>query len=202
VGRKPNAKARGDEQEPDTRCGALRTSGHVTSEVLHSPWGVLYKSGVYVRKATSLTPGDLRSCPRGLGRWQQRSIAPQESAEGIVRAGNEPWTPQGVTHRSEGLNRIQGSTLREGARTRPAFGRLRPPVGRDGLGYDSNGKPPAARRGNGTARYVIRSPGGVGGAAPRGAPLSRFDQGQRRGILTRMSAVYTLYDRTIQEEAS
>ena len=29
MGRKPNAKARGDEQEPDTRCGTLGTSGHV-----------------------------------------------------------------------------------------------------------------------------------------------------------------------------
>ena len=35
--RKSNAKARGDEQKPDMRCGTLGTSGHVTSEVLHSP---------------------------------------------------------------------------------------------------------------------------------------------------------------------
>ncbi len=28
---------RGDEQEPDMRCGTLGTRGHVTSEVLHSP---------------------------------------------------------------------------------------------------------------------------------------------------------------------
>ncbi len=31
VWRKPSAKARGDEQEPDTRCGTHRTRGHVTS---------------------------------------------------------------------------------------------------------------------------------------------------------------------------
>lgn len=68
VGRKSNAKARGDEQEPDTRCGTLGASGHVTAKpsILHL--GVLYKFGVCVRKVTSLTPGGLPGCAKSTGR--------------------------------------------------------------------------------------------------------------------------------------
>jgi hypothetical protein len=36
VGRKPNAKARGEEQKPDMRCDRLGTTGHVTREVLYA----------------------------------------------------------------------------------------------------------------------------------------------------------------------
>jgi len=39
VGRKPNAKARDDEQEPDMRCGTLGTSGHVTARSPPSTMG-------------------------------------------------------------------------------------------------------------------------------------------------------------------
>ena len=48
---------RGDEQEPDMRCGTSGASGHVTAKPSIRSWGVLYKSGVYARKALSLTPG-------------------------------------------------------------------------------------------------------------------------------------------------
>ena len=54
-----NPKARGDEQEPDMRCGTLGASGHVTTKPSIRKWGVLYKSGVYARKVLCLTPGDL-----------------------------------------------------------------------------------------------------------------------------------------------
>ena len=54
----------GDEQEPDLRCGTSGTSGHVTAKSSIRNWGVLYKSGVYARKALCLTPGDL-SCALG-----------------------------------------------------------------------------------------------------------------------------------------
>ena len=59
--RKPNPKLRGDEQEPDMRCGTLGTSWHVTAKSSICAWGVLYKSGVYAGKALCLTPGDLYS---------------------------------------------------------------------------------------------------------------------------------------------
>ena len=57
----PNPKVRGDEQEPDMRCGTFGTSGHVTTKSSIRNWGVLYKSGVYALKALCLTPGDLYS---------------------------------------------------------------------------------------------------------------------------------------------
>ena len=59
VWRKPNPKARGDVQEPDLRCGTSGTSGHVTMKSSIRNWDVLYKSGVYARKALCLTPGGL-----------------------------------------------------------------------------------------------------------------------------------------------
>ena len=58
VWRKPNPKARGDEQEPDKRCGTSGTSGHVTTKSSIRKWGVLYKSGVYVLNVLYLTLGD------------------------------------------------------------------------------------------------------------------------------------------------
>jgi hypothetical protein len=67
VWRKPNPKARGDEQEPDRRCGTLGASGHVTAKPSIRKWGVLYKSGVYVRKVLCLTPGDLHCALGGCG---------------------------------------------------------------------------------------------------------------------------------------
>ncbi len=57
--RKPNPKARGDEQKPDMRCGTLGASGHVTTKPSIRSRGVLYKSSVYARKVLCLTPGGL-----------------------------------------------------------------------------------------------------------------------------------------------
>jgi len=51
----------GDVQEPDLRCGALGTSGHVTAKSSICNRGVLYKSGVYASKVTCLTLGGLYS---------------------------------------------------------------------------------------------------------------------------------------------
>ncbi len=76
---------RGDEQEPDMRCGTLGTSWHVTAKSSIHDWGVLYKSGVYARKVVSLTRGDLHAV-RGIGlRGRQLPLTGmQKSAEGIV----------------------------------------------------------------------------------------------------------------------
>ena len=58
--RKVNPKVRGDGQEPDMRCGAPRTSWHVTTKSsIHGNRGVLYKSGVYAWKVICLTLGGL-----------------------------------------------------------------------------------------------------------------------------------------------
>jgi len=59
VWRKPNPNVRGDEQEPDRRCGTPGTSGHVTTKSSIRALGVLYKSGVYARTVLCLTLGDL-----------------------------------------------------------------------------------------------------------------------------------------------
>lgn len=70
VWRKSNPKLRGDEQKPDTRRDAPGTSGHVTAKSSICDWGAFCKSGVYARKVTCLTPGDLPGASR------ERSWAP------------------------------------------------------------------------------------------------------------------------------
>ena len=47
------------------RCGTSGTSGHVTTKSSIRDLGVLYKSGVYARKALCLTPGGLYSVYSG-----------------------------------------------------------------------------------------------------------------------------------------
>ena len=74
VWRKPNPKARGDEQEPDTRCGTSGTSRHVTAKSSIRGMGVLYKSGVYVRNVLYLTLGDP---PSALGSRLREKLAEQ-----------------------------------------------------------------------------------------------------------------------------
>jgi len=85
VWRKPNPKTRGDEQEPDMRCGTSGASGHVTAKPSIRNWGVLYKSGVYARKALSLTPGDL-PCANELaeGRESFPDRMGEVSSKGII----------------------------------------------------------------------------------------------------------------------
>ena len=67
VRRKPKAKSQGDEQKPDMRRDAFGTSGHVTAKSsIYSVGGdadksAFCKSGVYARKDSCLTTGDL-SC--------------------------------------------------------------------------------------------------------------------------------------------
>jgi len=103
---------RGDEQEPDKRCGTSGTSGHVTAKSSIREVGVLYKSGVYAWKILCLTPGGLQNVPmecmaemmwhrretrrqtektniglkhrRGLDEGKPESNELQESAEGVV----------------------------------------------------------------------------------------------------------------------
>ena len=64
VWRKPKAKSRGDEQEPDVRCDADGASGHVTAKPSSCEWPAFYKFGVYAMKAKCLTPGGLH-CVEG-----------------------------------------------------------------------------------------------------------------------------------------
>ena len=64
--RKPKAKSRDDEQKPDMRRDAFGTSGHVTvKSSIYNVGGdigmdAFCKSGVYARKDSCLTTGDLR----------------------------------------------------------------------------------------------------------------------------------------------
>ena len=63
--RKPKAKSRDDEQKPDMRRDAFGTSGHVTvKSSIYNVGGdtdksAFCKSGVYARKDSCLTTGDL-----------------------------------------------------------------------------------------------------------------------------------------------
>jgi len=50
-------------RKPDMRCGTSGTSGYVTTKSSIRNWGVLYKSGVYASKVTSLTLGGLPCAP-------------------------------------------------------------------------------------------------------------------------------------------
>ena len=65
VQRKPKAKSQGDEQKPDMRRDAFGTSGHVTAKSSiysvggNTNKGAFCKSGVYARKDSCLTTGDL-----------------------------------------------------------------------------------------------------------------------------------------------
>jgi hypothetical protein len=82
---------RGDEQEPDMRCGTPGTSGHVTTKSSIRVLGVLYKSGVYARTVLCLTLGGLHAV-RQRGELSEEESEPtgmQKSAEGIVCAGQQ-----------------------------------------------------------------------------------------------------------------
>jgi hypothetical protein len=76
------------------RCGTSGASGHVTAKPSIGKRGVLYKSGVYARKALCLTLGGL---PCALGRRvrlklsEGREIDPESSAKsGEGRQYNMP----------------------------------------------------------------------------------------------------------------
>src|SRR3970282_127369 len=86
VWRKPNPKMRGDEQEPDTRCGTPGTSWHVTAKPSIHAGGVRDKSGVHASKVVGLTPGGLHGVYREGRLSEERSepSAVQKSAEGRV----------------------------------------------------------------------------------------------------------------------
>jgi len=62
-GGSPNPHARGDEQEPERRCGTPGTSGHVTAKSSIRRGGGLYQSGVYARNVLCRTLGDLPVVP-------------------------------------------------------------------------------------------------------------------------------------------
>jgi len=87
-------KSRGDEQEPDMRCGTPGASGHVTTKPSIRKGGVLYKSGVYAWKALCLTPGGL-SCALPMGGAEGRVIDPDR-----MRAAVALWLWQAKEVRS------------------------------------------------------------------------------------------------------
>ena len=66
-------KSRDDEQKPDMRRDASGTNGHVTAKSsictdgTSTGWDAFCKSGVYARKVSCLTAGDLPCC-RGIER--------------------------------------------------------------------------------------------------------------------------------------
>jgi hypothetical protein len=62
------------------RCGTSGASGHVTTKPSIGNRGVLYKSGVYARKALCLTPGGL-SCALPMGGAEGRVIDPERMRE-------------------------------------------------------------------------------------------------------------------------
>ena len=153
----------------------------MTSKSSIRSWGVLYKSGVCVLKKTRLTPGDLRGRPQGLGQGQPRLITAQESTEGIVPIGQTTLVRHSKAERRRqriGEAATSAGKARTGYRgvraekawfqSRPTGGRAA--SGRNGLVCEPAGKPPARRRGNGTARYVTRPPGGVGGGSREATP--------------------------------
>ena len=99
---------RGDEQEPDKRCGILGTSGHVTIKSSIHAWSMLYKSGVYASTVTSLTLGGLSYANASRLRliaWLREEQSPltvwQESAEGIVGKMNREGMVEILWHRRE-----------------------------------------------------------------------------------------------------
>ena len=73
--RKPKAKSRDDEQKPDMRRDAFGTSGHVTvKSSIYSVGGdtdkgAFCKSGVYARKDSCLTTGDLQGVFGATRNW-------------------------------------------------------------------------------------------------------------------------------------
>jgi len=76
---------RGDEQEPDTRCGTPGASWHVTAKPsIHA--GACFINPAHASKVVCLTPGGLHGVYREGRLSEERSepSAVQKSAEGIV----------------------------------------------------------------------------------------------------------------------
>ena len=114
VWRKPNPKARGDEQEPDARCGTSGMSRHVTAKSSIRGLGVLYKSGVYARNVLYLTLGDPPSAP---GSREREKLAEQwgitvdrlaEVSRGQSRRRKRAGTGIRKPHLAEGPNGRKG----------------------------------------------------------------------------------------------
>jgi hypothetical protein len=75
---------RGDEQEPDRRCGTTRDELARDNEVLHPRWGVLYKSGVHASTVLCLTPGGLHGVQvEGMDEiaWHRRETRRQQRTQ-------------------------------------------------------------------------------------------------------------------------
>ncbi len=81
VRRKLKAKSRDDEQKPDMRRDAFGTSGHVTAKSSiysvggDTDKGAFCKSGVYARKDSCLTTGDLQGVSGKPGTGQRGTVA-------------------------------------------------------------------------------------------------------------------------------
>ena len=94
MGRKPNPKARGDEQESGMRCGYARDEWARDHEVLHPLQSGLYKPGAYAWKVVGLTPGDLcvvRAGGMAEIRWHRRETRRQTEKTKISLKPREDW---------------------------------------------------------------------------------------------------------------
>jgi len=88
------SKARGDEQEPDMRCGTPGASGHVTVTAKRSiRQGACFINPASTRGTFCVLPREVSSVPREVAcdrNWlkveKSRLIAGEKSAEGILRA--------------------------------------------------------------------------------------------------------------------
>ena len=87
------------------RCGTSGASGHVTTKPSIRSRGVLYKSGVYARKALCLTPGGL-SCSLPMGRAEGRVIDPDRMGE--VSRGHSRWLQGKLVRHSKAERRRNG----------------------------------------------------------------------------------------------
>jgi len=115
VCRKPNPKLRGDEQEPDKRCGALGASRHVTTKSSIRNRGVLYKSGVYAGKVLCLSPGDLPFATdrRVRGKLAEGVVMLLDQRGEVSRGYSRSSDRSPERFPREGMKRVEGSRREE-----------------------------------------------------------------------------------------
>ena len=110
VRRKPKAKSRDDEQKPDMRRDASGTSGHVTakssicSDGTSTGRDAFCKSGVYARKESCLTAGDLSGVASPLGRTTGQRVTGAEYRGEVSRGRSRQGRGLKPTEPAKGPN--------------------------------------------------------------------------------------------------
>jgi hypothetical protein len=89
---KPTAKLRGDEQEPDTRCGTSGTSGHVTAKSSIC-LGLCLINPASTQRPFRVLPREI--CLLFAGRTERGAIRAHRQAEGS-RGHSRWWKRAGV----------------------------------------------------------------------------------------------------------